>query len=45
MTAQDDPDLLVYAGRNLLYVSHDGGVFWTALALELPEIEGLELRS
>jgi hypothetical protein len=35
----DDPDLLVYAARNLLYVSRNGGVFWTALALELPEIE------
>jgi len=43
--SDDDPDLLVYAGRNLLYVSRNGGVFWSALALELPEIEGLELRS
>jgi hypothetical protein len=43
--SDDDPDLLVYAGRNLLYVSKNGGVFWTALALELPEIERLELRS
>jgi hypothetical protein len=41
----DDPDLLVYAARNLLYVSRNGGVFWTALALELPEIERVELRS
>jgi hypothetical protein len=41
----DDPDLLVYAARNLLYVSRNGGVFWTALALELPEIQRLELRS
>jgi hypothetical protein len=37
--SQDDPDLLVYAGRNLLYVSRNGGVFWSALALELPEIQ------
>ena len=37
--SEDDPDLLVYAGRNLLYVSRNGGVFWSALALELPEIE------
>jgi hypothetical protein len=43
--SEDDPDLLVYAGRNLLYVSLNGGVFWSALALELPEIERLELRS
>jgi hypothetical protein len=43
--SDDDPDLLVYAARNLLYVSRNGGVFWTALALELPEIERVELRS
>jgi hypothetical protein len=43
--SDDDPDLLVYAGRNLLYVSRNGGVFWSALALELPEIERLQLRS
>ena len=36
-----DPDTLVYAARNRLYVSRDGGVFWTALAVELPEIEAL----
>jgi hypothetical protein len=41
--SEDDPDLLVYAGRNLLYVSRNGGVFWTALALELPEIERLAI--
>lgn len=39
----DDPDMLVYAGRNLLYVSRNGGVFWSALALELPEIERITL--
>jgi hypothetical protein len=43
--SEEDPDLLVYAARNLLYVSRNGGVFWTALALELPEIERVELRS
>jgi hypothetical protein len=43
--SDDDPDLFVYAGRNLLYVSRNGGVFWSALALELPEIARLELRS
>ena len=41
--SDDDPDLLVYAGRNLLYVSRNGGVFWTALALELPEIERIAI--
>jgi hypothetical protein len=39
-----DPDLLLYAGRNRLYVSRDGGVFWTALEVELPEIEAVSLR-
>ncbi|MFL5928604.1 MAG: WD40/YVTN/BNR-like repeat-containing protein [Gaiellaceae bacterium] len=37
----DDPDLFVYAARNRLYVSRNGGMFWTALAVELPEIERL----
>ena len=35
----DDPDVLVYAARNRLYVSRNGGIFWSALAVELPEIE------
>jgi hypothetical protein len=39
----DDPDVLVFAGRNLLYVSRNGGVFWSALALELPEIERIAI--
>lgn len=34
----DDPDTAVYAARNRLYVSRNGGVFWTAVAVELPEI-------
>jgi hypothetical protein len=34
----DNPDLAVYAARNRLYVTRDGGVFWTAIAVELPEI-------
>jgi len=37
----DHPDIAVYATRNRLYLTRDGGVFWTALALELPEITGL----
>jgi hypothetical protein len=41
--SHDDPDLLVYGGRNLLYVSRNGGVFWSALALELPEIERIAI--
>jgi hypothetical protein len=34
----DDPDTILYAARNRLYLSSDGGRFWHALALELPEI-------
>jgi hypothetical protein len=41
--AGDDPDTIVYAARNRLYVSRNGGVFWTALATELPEITDISL--
>jgi photosystem II stability/assembly factor-like uncharacterized protein len=41
--ASTDPDLLLYAARNRLYRSRDGGRFWGALAVELPEIEAVEL--
>ena len=34
----DDPDVVVYATRNRLFLSRNGGVFWTSLAVELPEI-------
>lgn len=43
--ADDDPDTVVYAARNRLYVTRDGGVFWSALAVELPEIEAVALRA
>ena len=43
--ADEDPDLAVYGARNRLYVTRDGGVFWSALAVELPEIRLLELTS
>jgi hypothetical protein len=42
--ADDNPDLIVYASRNRLHVSSNGGVFWRALAAELPEIEALTLE-
>jgi hypothetical protein len=41
--AQENPDFVVYAARNRLYVSEDGGRFWRSLAPELPEIEAVEL--
>ena len=34
----DNPDTMLYAARNRLYLSSDGGRFWHALAVELPEI-------
>ena len=36
--AEDDPDRMLYAGRNRLYVSVNGGVFWRSLPFELPDI-------
>ena len=43
--AWDDPEYAVYAARNRLYVSTNGGVFWRALALELPEIQAVALTA
>ena len=34
----ENPDHVLYGARNRLYVSGDGGVFWRALGIELPEI-------
>jgi hypothetical protein len=42
--SEDNPDLIVYASRNRLHVSTNGGVFWRALAVELPTIEALALE-
>ena len=42
--AENDPDFVLYAARNRLYLSTDGGRFWRALTPELPEIQALELR-
>jgi photosystem II stability/assembly factor-like uncharacterized protein len=33
-----NPDRMLYGARNRLFVSGDGGRFWRALVLELPEI-------
>ena len=37
----DDPDRILFAGRNRLFLSEDGGRFWRALAPELPAIEAV----
>ena len=39
----DDPDTMLYAARNRLYLSRNGGVFWSALGGELPEILGVSV--
>ena len=42
--ADDDPDFVVYAARNRLYLSTDGGRFWRALAPELPALAAVTLE-
>lgn len=39
--ADDDPDRMLYAARNRLFVSRNGGVFWRSLPFELPDVEGV----
>jgi hypothetical protein len=34
----ESPDDVLFAARNRVYVSRNGGVFWRAVAVELPEI-------
>ena len=41
----DHPDVIAYAARNRLYLPTDGGRFWSALAVELPEVVAVALRS
>ncbi|MHB8470400.1 MAG: beta propeller repeat protein [Gaiellaceae bacterium] len=36
--AADEPDRMLYAARNRLYVSDNGGVFWRSLPFELPDV-------
>ena len=39
----DDPDLVLYATAERLHLSRDGGRFWQALSVELPEITAVAL--
>jgi hypothetical protein len=41
--AETNPDHVVYAARNRLYVSTDGARFWRSLEMELPDIEAIAL--
>jgi hypothetical protein len=38
---EDDPDLILFAARNRVWSSKDGGRFWESLAIDLPEIEAV----
>jgi hypothetical protein len=38
---EDNPDLMLYAARNRLYLSENGGIFWRALVPELPDIDAV----
>ena len=42
--AEENPDLVLYAARNRLYLSTDGARFWRALAPELPEIQAVSFK-
>lgn len=37
----EEHDLILYAARNRLFLSRDGGRFWQALMVELPEIQAV----
>ena len=36
-----EPDRILFAARNRLYLSTDGGRFWRSLAPELPDVEAV----
>jgi hypothetical protein len=36
--SEDNPDVMLFAARNRLYLSENGGIFWRALVPELPDI-------
>jgi hypothetical protein len=41
--ARESPDTVLFAGESRLYLSTDGGRFWRALSVELPEISAVAL--
>ena len=41
----ENPDRILYAARNRLFLSEDGGRFWRALVVELPEIDAVAFVS
>jgi hypothetical protein len=39
--SDENPDVMIFAARNRLYLSENGGIFWRALVPELPDIEAV----
>jgi hypothetical protein len=37
----DNPDRMLFAARNRLYLSENGGIFWRVLVPELPDIDAV----
>jgi hypothetical protein len=38
---EENPDRMLFAARNRLYLSENGGIFWRSLVPELPDIEAV----
>ncbi len=38
---ENNPDVMLFAGRNRLYLSENGGIFWRVLVPEFPEIDAV----
>ena len=38
---EENPDRMLYAARNRLYLSENGGIFWRSLVPQLPDIEAV----
>jgi hypothetical protein len=38
---EENPDVMLFAARNRLYLSENGGTFWRALVPELPDIQAV----
>jgi hypothetical protein len=38
---EDDPDQILFAARNRVWLSTNGGRFWESLAIDLPEVEAV----
>jgi hypothetical protein len=39
--SEDNPDVMLFAARNRLYLSENGGTFWRSLVPELPDIDAV----